>query len=425
LPVRPRSRTLTSDVGVNVGVYIAMAKRGSNSLDPLSVASLIKARKAGRHSDGGGLYLVVEDSGSARWAFLFRWRANRAVPGAGRLREMGLGSTMAVTLKRAREKAAAARAMVADGIDPIAARKAQAGIPTFGEMADEIVLIKTQASTSRATAARLKRLLEVHAEPLRPIRVDLVDTIGVLEILRPLWTTKPETAQKTRSLIEHTLSAAKVKGYLKGDNPAAWRGHLEHLLPPPTKLSRGHHSAMAIERLPSFVAELRSRDAISALALQFVILTASRVTEVLKATWAEIDLKERVWTVPAARMKSRREHRVPLVGRTIEILMKVGPEAPGRLVFPSAAASKPLTGAAFDRLMERMKVDGVTTHGFRSTFRDWVSDETEFPRELAEAALAHAVGDETERAYRRGDALEKRRELMSAWGAYLATAPPS
>lgn len=406
-------------------------KRDSNRLDTLTVERMKNASgdgdkksplKPGRHADGGGLYLVVEPSGSARWAFIFRWRDNPGRPGAGRLREMGLGSLGAVTLRRAREKATAARASLADGVDPIAARKAVAGIPTFGEVADEVVAVKAAETDSKASVARLKRALEVYAAELRPLRVDSVDTAAVLAVLRPIWLTKSETAHKARGLIEAVLNAAKAKGYRSGENPAAWRGHLDHLLPRQSKAGRGHHAAMARGDLPAFMVALRQREAISALALEFLILTASRMSEVTGATWSEIDLDQKVWNRPAERMKNRRAHRVPLSPRAVEILEKVAAGRTGDFVFPGAGDGRSLSGGAFDALVRRMGVEGITTHGFRSTFRDWAGEETTFPRELAEEALAHTVGDQTERAYRRGDALEKRRALMDAWARYCLPA---
>jgi len=399
-----------------------LVKRDSNRLDPMKVSKLVKNATAGRHADGGNLYLVVEPSGAARWAFLYRWKDNRARRGTGRLREMGLGSAGSVSLKRAREKAALARAQLADAIDPILARKAQAAIPTFGEMADEVMETKGTQSRSDATRARNKRALEVYAESLRGLRVDAVDTAAVLDVLKPIWTTKPETAKKTRGLIEAVLNAAKARGFRVGENPAAWRGHLDHLLPKPSALARGHHGAMCRDQIAAFVADLRSREAISALALEFLILTAARSGEVVGATWREVDLKDKIWTVPARRMKSGREHRVPLSSRAIEVLEKVATVRCDDFVFPGHASGKPLRGASFDRLMERMGVKhGITTHGFRATFRDWAGEVSSYPRELAEAALAHTTGDATERAYSRGDALQKRRELMDDWASFCAT----
>ena len=280
-------------------------KRDSNRLDPMKVSKLVKNATAGRHADGGNLYLVVEPSGAARWAFLYRWKDNRARRGTGRLREMGLGSAGSVSLKRAREKAALARAQLADAIDPIPARKAQAAIPTFGEMADEVMETKGTQSRSDATRARNKRALEVYAESLRGLRVDAVDTAAVLDVLKPIWTTKPETAKKTRGLIEAVLNAAKARGFRVGENPAAWRGHLDHLLPKPSALARGHHGAMCRDQIAAFVADLRSREAISALALEFLILTAARSGEVVGATWREVDLKDKKLSTTKASGENR------------------------------------------------------------------------------------------------------------------------
>jgi integrase len=406
------------DVGVNVGGQ-ALARREINRLDPLKVASLIKNKQAGRHADGGGLYLVVEPNGAARWAFLFRWRASRAAPGAGKLREMGLGSTLAVSLKKAREKAAIARGHLADGLDPIVARKAEEGVPTFGQVADELVAVKVAESRGKATEARLKRALEVYAADLRPMRVDQVDTEAVLGVLKPIWSEKAETAQKTRQLIEAVLSAAKARGWRTGENPAAWRGHLDHLLPKRSKLDQKHHAAMSRDEVPAFMMALRARDAMAARALEFLVLTAARAGEVLGATWDEIDLQAKVWVVPAERMKAGREHRVALSGRAVEILQELHDVKTGPLVFPGQGGKR-MSGMSFDKLMARMKIEGVTTHGFRSSFRDWCGEVSTFPREVAEAALAHTVGDATERAYRRGDALEKRRKLMEAWAGFCS-----
>ncbi|HEX4710678.1 tyrosine-type recombinase/integrase [Phenylobacterium sp.] len=396
-----------------------MAKRRANQLTSATVASLIKGPKAGRHGDGHGLYLVVEPNGAARWVFLFRWRPSRAVAGSGRLREMGLGSSQAVSLKRAREKAAAARALLADGIDPIAERQALESIPTFGEVADELSAKKTAESRSKASQARLKRLLQVYCAPLRPLRVDRVDTTAVLEALRPIWSVKSETAHKARGVIEEVLNAAKARGFRTGENPAAWRGHLDQLLPKRSHLARGHHAAMNKESLPAFCAQLRGRTAVAARALEFLILTACRSSEVLGATWPEFDLQRRIWTIPASRTKAGREHRVPLSWRAIEILDAVRVDGHAHVFV--GQTGRPMSGAAFDKLRGRMKVVDVTTHGFRSTFRDWCGEDTSFARELAEAALGHTVGDQTERAYRRGDALERRRELMEVWANFCAS----
>jgi integrase len=253
--------------------------------------------------------------------------------------------------------------------------------------------------------------------------VDEIDTAAILDVLKSLWTAKPETASRLRGRIEAVLDAAKAQGHRSGENPAAWRGHLAHLLAKRTVLSRGHHAALPYADLPAFMAELRDRDAMAALALEFCILTATRSGEVLGAEWAEIDLTAKVWTIPAARMKAAREHRVPLSDRAHAILAKLAEAKTSAFVFPGQRAGKPLSNMAMEMVLRRMKRDAVTVHGFRSAFRDWAGNETSFPREIAEAALAHVVGDKAEQAYRRGDALEKRRALMSAWASHCETAP--
>lgn len=295
-------------------------------------------------------------------------------------------------------------------------------IPTFAEMADRFVADLGPQWRNEKHKAQWKTTLEKDAANLRPLSVDKIDTAEVLSVLKPIWSIKPETASRLRGRIERVLDAAKASGFRSGENPARWRGHLDHLLPKRQKLTRGHHAALPFEKVADFVAELRSREAMAALALEFAILTAARSGEARGATWGEIDIKSKVWTVPAARMKAGRDHRVPLSKASLAVLAKVRvlTDASGdALVFPSLGG-KALSDAAFDRLLQRMgKVRGeVTPHGFRSSFRDWAGETSSFPRELAEASLAHIVGDATERAYRRGDALDKRRRLMDAWAAY-------
>jgi integrase len=241
-------------------------------------------------------------------------------------------------------------------------------------------------------------------------------------VLRPLWSTKPETASRLRGRIEKVLDAAKAKGLRSGENPARWRGHLDNLLPPRKRLTRGHHAALAIDGTPEFMAELRRRDAGAALALEFCILTVARSGEVLGARWDEVDRQKRVWTVPAARMKAGRDHRVPLSEASLAILEKMEPLRAGPYVFPGTRPGKPLSVMAMKMVLRRMKRDDITVHGFRSTFRDWASELTHFPHEVCEMALAHTIPNKAEAAYRRGDLMEKRRELMEAWAAFLAPA---
>jgi len=394
-----------------------MAKLELNKLPPNVLGT---PQKAGLHSDGGGLYLVVDKSGAKRWAFVFRWDGKRS--------EMGLGGAQKVSLSRARSLAATARDNLGEGLNPIEVRKADQEIPTFGTMADEVVKSLSPSWRNAKHKAQWEMTLTEHAKALRTRRVNEINTQHVLDVLKPL-ADRAETAARLRGRIERVLDAARAKGHIRGPwaNPAAWKGNLAHLLPGRGKLSRGHHKALPFVDVPAFLVELRSRDAMAALALEFAILTAARTSEVLAATWGEVDLKGKIWTVPAGRMKAAKEHRVPLSPAAIAILTKVGEAKTGELIFPGPAPKKrkdrdkerPLSTNAFRALLGRMEVD-TTPHGFRSSFRDWCGEASTFPRELAEQALAHVVGDDTERAYRRGDALERRRKMMEAWANYCA-----
>jgi integrase len=339
---------------------------------------------------------------------------------------MGLGSADAVPLADARNRADEARKCVARGLNPIEqkkeAAKAAAGKPTFGQVADEVIASKESGWRNAKHRQQWRNTLEIYAAPLREKPVDTVGTADILAVLKPIWQPKAETASRLRGRIEAVLDAARANGHIPEStaNPARWRGHLDKLLAKPKKLSRGHHPAMPFAEVPAFVDRLRAQKGVAALALEFIILTAARSGEARGARWSEFDLKAKVWKVPASRMKGNREHRVPLCERAVEIVEDLAKVKVSDLVFPGAKPGKPLTNMAPDRLLRRMKADAFTTHGFRSSFRDWAGECTAFPREVAEAALAHAVGDETERAYRRGDALEKRRKLMDAWAQYLS-----
>jgi integrase len=266
--------------------------------------------------------------------------------------------------------------------------------------------------------AQWKSTLATYAAPLSNKPVDTITTDDVLAILKPIWTIKPETASRLRGRIEKVLDAAKAKGFREGENPAHWRGHLDHLLSRPSKLTRGHHAAMPYDEVAAFVADLRGREASAALALELCILTAARSGEILGMRWDEIDLNKKIWTVPAHRMKAGREHRVPLSERATTILIALSEGRSGDYVFPGQRRDKPLSNMAMEMMLRRMKVENATVHGFRSSFRDWCGNETGYPRELIETALAHVIGDKAEQAYRRSDALEKRRNLMEAWADY-------
>ncbi|MCL4767746.1 MAG: integrase arm-type DNA-binding domain-containing protein [Hyphomicrobiaceae bacterium] len=384
--------------------------------------------KPGRHSDGGGLYLKVRPDGRRGWIFMYRWR--------GKLRELGLGSFLPVnaqkgrsydyvTLAGAREKAAKAREALSAGNDPMTAREAR-DVPTFGKFADSLIDDLAQGFRNEKHVAQWRMTLgDAYCKALRKKPVDEIGTEDVLSVLQPVWKIKQETASRLRGRIERVLDAAKAKGLRSGENPAGWRGHLDALLPARQKLQRGHHPAMPYADVPAFMTALAGKEAIAARALEFLILSAARTGEVLGARWDEFDLEAAIWRCPPERMKSGRVHRVPLSGRALAIV-KALEDARGmsEFVFPGHKRGRPLSSMALAMQMRRMKVGHFSVHGFRSAFRDWVSEETHHPREIAEAALAHVVGDATERAYRRGDALSKRRALMQDWSAYLTATPP-
>ena len=385
----------------------------------LSARGVTTLSASGRHADGGGLYLSISKDGAAirrRWVFLYRRH--------GRLKEMGLGGATTVTLAQARELANRWRTELAAGRDPIASRdierRAQAGVRTFGELAQTFCEAKSQEWRNEKVRTQWLTPLRTYAGRLLSMPVNAITTEDVLAVLQPIWTTKPVTASQVRGRIEAVLDAARARGFIQANeaNPARWRGHLSHLLPKRKELSCGHHPAMPYQDVAAFLQTLRKREAVAASALEFLILTACRTNEVLGAHWAEVDLGARIWTVLARRMKGARDHRVPLSERAHEILAAMHAARTSEFVFPGFKAGRPLSNMALRMVLGRMKIQGATVHGFRSSFRDWAGDATPFPRELAEAALAHVAGDQTERAYRRGDALERRRELMEAWARF-------
>jgi integrase len=375
-------------------------------------ARKVETAKPGKYGDGANLYLVVSKTGARKWVLRFTWR--------GQPKEMGLGSAASVPLADAREKAASARRKIAQGLNPIDERKRDDDIPTFGEMADDVREALSAGFRNEKHKAQWKSTLETYAAPLRAKPVDTIATDDVLAVLKPIWTTKAETASRVRGRIEKVLDAAKAKGFRGGENPARWRGHLDHLLSRPLKLSRGHHAAMPYEEVANFIAKLWTREATAALALELCILTAARSGEILGMRWSEIDFDKKIWTVPANRMKAGREHRVPLSPRADTILHELQKVKTSEFVLPGQARNKPLSNMAMEMMLRRMKIDNATVHGFRSSFRDWAGNVSNFPRELIETALAHVIGDKAEQAYRRSDALEKRRKLMDAWAAYCS-----
>jgi integrase len=372
-------------------------------------------RKAGKLADGDGLYLQTSPNGNKSFVFVFIR--------SGRRREMGLGpfgtGTGQVSLAAARAKADEVREILGRGGDPfteLSSRRATSR--TFGGFADEWVERMEEGWRNEKHRAQWKMTLgDAYCASLRKRPIGEVTTEDVLKVLRPIWRTKAETARRIRGRIERVLDAAKAAGERTGENPARWRGHLSELLSKPDRLGRGHHKAMPYKEVPAFMARLRQINSIPALAVELTILTAARSGETRGATWSEI--QHDVWIVPADRAKGRREHRVPLSDRALEILKVMAARRFNDLVFPGRKSGGPMSDMSLSAVLRRLKVD-ATVHGFRSSFRDWAGDATDFPRELAEAALAHLVGDGTERAYRRGDALARRRALMVAWANYLA-----
>jgi integrase len=399
----------------------------------------LTARKAetvkepGYYGAGGGLYLQVMPKGGKTW--IYRYQI------AGRRRDMGLGSASdpatKLSLADAREKALAARKLVKAGIDPIEARTAKAiedkvetaKATTFREATTAYIDAHKAAWRNAKHAAQWTATLTTYAHIVfGDLPVSAIDTGLVMRALQPIWATKPETASRVRGRIESILDWATVHGFRHGENPARWKGHLQALLPAKSKVAKvEHHAALPYGEIPDFMAALRVADGMAARALRFAILTAGRTGEVLGATWAEIDLEGRLWAIPSERMKAGKEHRVPLsepaamLLRDLATARKGQEHAPGDPVFPGAVKGKALSNMALLMALRRLGREDLTAHGFRSTFRDWVAEQTNFPSEVAEMALAHTVGDKVEAAYRRGDMFEKRQKLAEAWGAWCCS----
>ncbi len=382
----------------------------------------VRSAAAGRYGDGDGLWLYVSPAGTRSWVFI--WRRQ------GRRHEMGLGAygreAGRVSLADARARADEAREILKDGGDPfkeMSFRRRIVNAKTFGECADELLASKSDTFKNDKHKAQWKMTLEVYAKPLRKIAVADVATDDVVRVLRPIWTEKHETASRLRGRIEKVLDYAKALELRSGENPARWKGHLDHILAKREKLSRGHHAAMPYDQVPSFMAQLGGVEGYGARALELCVLTATRSGETLNALWPEFDLDKALWTVPASRMKMGREHAIPLSERAVEVMHWLREHRLSDFVFPGQAPKKPLSNMSMTAVMRRMGLGHFTVHGFRSSFRDWAGDQTNFPRDVAEMALAHKVGDATEQAYRRASALEKRRKLMEAWASYCSAKP--
>jgi integrase len=400
-----------------------LTARKKLSLTPKRIAKLLK--KPGRHHDGHGLYLQVAAPTSASW--LLRFMRD------GRERWLGLGPLRLVGLKEARIRARdEQRKLKIDGIDPVEDKKAAkaaralaaAKAMTFVDAAKAYHLQHEAKWRNAKHSAQFLSTLKAYAFPIGNLPVAAIDTGLVLKCIEPIWQTKTETASRVRGRIESVLDWATVRGYRTGDNPARWKGHLAEVLPSRGQIAKvEHHAALPWRELPTFMSELRTREGSAARALEFAILTAARTGEVIGALWSEIDFETATWVVPAGRMKGSREHRVPLSARAVELLQDLPREDGDEHVFLGAQRGGGLSNMALAAVLKRMGRGQITVHGFRSTFRDWAAETTNFPNHVVEMALAHVVGDRVEAAYRRGDLLTKRRQLAEAWTRFC-TSPP-
>jgi integrase len=393
--------------------------RKAKELSPLEVGRLATP---GRHAVGGvaGLEMQINANGARVWVL-------RVMIG-GKRREMGLGGFPDVTLAGAKEAARMARLKIKEGVDPIDDAKAKrsalyaarAAAMTFSEAAAAYIAVKEAEWSNAKHGDQWRNTLATYAEPvIGKIFVRDIDQSHIMRVLEPIWMEKTETAKRLRGRLEKVLDWARVRGYRSGENPARWRGHLDTLLQSPGKVQTvEHHPALPINELGAFMVELRNQDGMGARALEFAILTAARSGEVRGATWSEIDLKDATWTIPASRMKMKKEHRAALNAEAVTLLESLPRTAD--LIFPNTKGAI-LSDMTLTAVLRRMKRSDITAHGFRSTFRDWCSERTNYPRDVAEMALAHAIGDKVEAAYRRGDLFEKRRLMMRDWGRFSGT----
>jgi integrase len=379
-----------------------------------------KVKDPGYFGDGGGLWLQVSKAGTKSWIFRFTL--------AGKAREMGLGPLHTVTLADARGKATECRRQLLEGVDPIEARNTRrltatataAKALTFDEAATKYIEANRAGWRNAKHGAQWQATLDTYASPVfGKLPVALVDTALVRQALDPIWTTKTETATRVRARIEAVISWADKIEDRERLNPARWKGHLDKLLANPRKVTKTeHHAALAHARIGAFMAALRAEKGTAARAVELIVLSACRTSEAFEAQRDEFDLTAKVWTIPAERTKSGRPHRVPLSRQAVKLVAGLDVEQGSVFVFPGAKEGRPLSNMAGLKLLQRMGLGDYTVHGFRSTFRDWAGEQTNFPRELAEAALAHVIKDRTEAAYARSDLLEKRARLMQAWADY-------
>jgi integrase len=391
----------------------------------LKALTITRTLKRGYHADGGGLYLQVGSTGNKSWVFRFRSRTD------GRLREMGLGSFLTISLAEARDAATVCRKQLRDGTDPIEARKigrmalaAQetSQAKTFKECADAYVDAHKAAWRNEKHSKQWSATLAKYVEPVfgsRPVQE--INITLVMQILDPIWNEKRETAKRLRGRIERVLEWATARGYRQGENPARWKGLIDRLMPSQSKTAKvKHHPSLPYADLPDFIKTLRGQNGVAAAALEFAILTAARTGEVIGATWSEVNLEKRVWTIPEGRMKAGRAHRVPLSQPVISLLRRMEHLRSGDAVFPSQRKGYHLSNMALLNVLKRMGRSDLTAHGFRSTFRDWVAECTETSREVAEMALAHSIGNAVEAAYRRGELPTTRNSEHGGKGRFVA-----
>lgn len=404
-----------------VTLLVTQTNRGKTMpLTVKQVEKLVRDAVPGATADANGLYLKITPSGNASWQYRYGINDKR--------RMMGLGACSQVTLAQARDKAATARQQVKQGIDPLEVKEAvekeiKAKAVTFADVARDYIADHRAGWSNAKHAQQWTNTLATYAEKKIGNKPPAeITTADVLNILKPIWTKKAETASRVRNRIELVIDFARAKGLSNQPNPAVWRGHLDKLLSKRVKLSKGHHAAMDYRDLPDFFKKLNDeRDSLSSRALMLTILTACRTSEVLDAVWEEFDIDGKLWTIPAERMKAKRPHRVPLTEAALTILESIKPvtdTTPTGYVFPGARKGRPLSNMAMAMVLRKIGHEDLTVHGFRSTFRDWAAEGTNHPNIVAEQALAHVVGSAVEAAYRRGDLLDKRRALMSDWAIY-------
>lgn len=395
----------------------------AQTIGRLSAIKVAKLKEPGYYADGGNLYFRMAPSGARGWIFRFAL--------GGRTRDMGLGAYPEISLATARDLAEKFRALVKEGVDPIERRRADRAAQrvasaknlTFDECARAYIEDHEAGWRNAKHRAQWSSTLKRYASPVfGKLPVASIDAGLVMRVLKPIWSKKTETASRLRGRIESVLDWARVRGYRSGENPARWKGNLDHLLPAKSKVRQvQHHVALPYPEIGAFMADLRGCLDGAARALEFTILTAARTNETIGATRAEIDAREKAWNVPGVRMKGGKDHRVPLSKRAFAMLeVNGGGGTKGEFLFEGRKRGGPLSNMAMLKLLDRLGRDDLTVHGFRSTFRDWAAECTNFPNEVVEMALAHAVDDKTEAAYRRGDLFEKRRRLMEAWETYCA-----